>query len=120
MGGSLYIHAFGAYFGLGLVLAYKFKKANDNPWNCVGYYSSVFAFIGTLFLFLFWPSFNSALASGNGRQRILVNTFFSITSSAFMTFIIVPFMNNGKFTIDNILNSVIAGGVILGASADLI
>ena len=120
MGGSMYIHAFGGFFGLAVVLAYKFKKATDNVRNGISYNSVTFAFIGTLFLWAYWPSFNSALASGNGRQRIIVNTFFSIASSALSTFLITPFWNNGKFTAENILNSTIAGGVVVGACADLI
>ena len=67
MGGSMYIHAFGAYFGLAVCLAYKFKDATNNNRNSSSYYSNIFAFIGTMFLFMYWPSFNSALASGTGR-----------------------------------------------------
>ena len=36
---------------------------------------------GTLFLWLFWPSFNGALASGNGQYRAIINTYYSLTGS---------------------------------------
>lgn len=67
MGGSMYIHAFGAYFGLAVVTAYKFKHAENNKNNSSGYISNTFALLGTIFLFMYWPSFNSALAVGPGR-----------------------------------------------------
>ena len=120
MGGSMYIHTFGAFFGLSLVMAYKFKGANVNINRVIGYYSATFSFIGTLFLFLFWPSFNSALALGSGRERIIINTYFSIIASTVGTFLITPFWENNKLSIDSILNATIAGGVAAGTCADLI
>ena len=42
---------------------------------------------GTLFLWLYWPSFNSALASGNAQNRAIINTYYSMTGSVVSTFI---------------------------------
>ena len=42
---------------------------------------------GTLFLWLYWPSFNSALASGNAQNRAIINTYYSMTGSVISTFI---------------------------------
>lgn len=119
MGGSMYIHAFGAYFGLAVVMLNKLKKKENFKRNTSGYYSNIFAMIGTLFLFMYWPSFNSALASGTGRYRIIINTYFSICASVVAVFLVTPFWNHGKLTMENVLNSTIAGGVAAGASADL-
>lgn len=119
-GGSMYIHAFGAYFGVALVLGCKFGNANSNFLNGGCYNSNLFAMIGTLFLYMYWPSFNGALASGNGQMRIVTNTVLSLASSVMGVFLISPFFNKGKLMIDNVLNSTVAGGVIIGASADLI
>lgn len=42
---------------------------------------------GTIFLWLFWPSFNGGLASGNAQLRAIINTYFSMTGSVIATFI---------------------------------
>jgi len=56
-GGSMTIHAFGAYFGLtvSLILSHKIAPVSKPESN---YISNIVAMIGTLFLWLFWPSFN--------------------------------------------------------------
>lgn len=118
-GGSMYIHLFGAYFGLALVMGCKYK-ANSHLFNSGHYNSNLFAMIGTIFLYMYWPSFNGALASGNGQQRIITNTVLSLSSSVMGVFLTIPFFRKGKLWMDNVLNSTVAGGVIIGASADLI
>jgi ammonium transporter Rh len=64
MGGSMYVHTFGAYFGLAASYFFRnrsaiedAKKMNDQSYN-----SDLIAFLGTIFLFMYWPSFNGALA----------------------------------------------------------
>ena len=38
-------------------------------------------------MWLFWPSFNGALAAGNSQYRAIINTYFSMTGSVVATFI---------------------------------
>jgi len=61
-GGSMSIHAFGAYFGLtvSIVLSSKIKPVRRAVSN---YSSNITALIGTLFLWLLWPSFNFGVAA---------------------------------------------------------
>jgi ammonium transporter Rh len=75
--------------------------------------------IGTLFLFLYWPSFNGALAVGMAQQRAVVNTLLSITGST-LTAIYVSRAILGKIDMEVMLNATLAGGVVMGASCDLI
>lgn len=58
VGGSMAIHSFGAYFGLALslVLSRAVKPVGKAESN---YTSNIFGMIGTLFLWMFWPSFNA-------------------------------------------------------------
>ena len=37
--------------------------------------------VGTLFLFMYWPSFNAVLVVGSQRERVMVNTILAITGS---------------------------------------
>jgi ammonium transporter Rh len=61
-GGSTTIHAYGAYYGLtvALIIAGKIKPISNAR---ISYISNIFAFIGCLFLWVFWPSFNFGAAA---------------------------------------------------------
>jgi ammonium transporter Rh len=116
MGGSIFVHTFGAYFGLacslGLGLAYT--RMNDKigqlskPTLCCGAAkrdkitaehdeanheneatkeSDMFAMIGTLFLWMFWPSFNGALATESQQHRVVINTLLSLCACCISAFI---------------------------------
>jgi ammonium transporter Rh len=66
MGGSMYVHTFGAYFGLACSLAGFSKAAKESKREAEGdRISNLTASIGTLFLWMYWPSFNGALAVGS-------------------------------------------------------
>ena len=42
--------------------------------------------IGTMFLWVYWPSFNSYGADDITRQRAMVNTFYALAASCVATF----------------------------------
>lgn len=43
--------------------------------------------LGTIFLWIFWPSFNSAPTTlGDGQHRTVLNTYYSLTASTLSTF----------------------------------
>lgn len=119
VGGSMYIHTFGAYFGLAASLALK-GKVKDFSKCASNYTSNLFAFIGTLFLWMYWPSFNAAPQSGAAQFRAIVNTYLSLTASCLMVFLLSPFLRDGKLHPEYVLNATLAGGVMIGNSADLI
>jgi ammonium transporter Rh len=66
MGGSMYVHTFGAYFGIAASKHFSNRRAiQDLEKRGNGsYFSQLVAILGTLFLFMFWPSFNGAFAIG--------------------------------------------------------
>ncbi|KFP86191.1 Ammonium transporter Rh type A, partial [Apaloderma vittatum] len=120
VGGSMTIHAFGAYFGLVVALVLyrpglKNKHENDES----TYHSDIFAMIGTLFLWVFWPSFNSAIAQNN-QARAAVNTYFSLAACTVVTFALSSLVDQrGKFSMVLIQNATLAGGVAVGTCADM-
>lgn len=63
-GGSSVIHTYGAYFGLTtcLILSTKVKPCTNVK---ISYISNIFGYIGTLFLWLYWPSFNFGVTAMN-------------------------------------------------------
>lgn len=50
------------------------------------------SFSGTVFLWLFWPSFNAALLPPDyvAQQRSIINTYFSLTAACVTTFVLSP------------------------------
>ena len=58
VGGSMPIHTFGAVCGMTIctMISKKLKPTKHMP---ISHTSMTFAFIGTFFLWLFWPSFNA-------------------------------------------------------------
>ena len=75
--------------------------------------------IGTIFLFIYWPSFNAILGSGMAQHRAMVNTVLSITASTLSASFISRICLR-KLDMEVVLNATLAGGVIMGASCDLI
>lgn len=122
MGGSMYVHTFGAYFGLAVAFMLNTPKARkkDTSLDAATATSDTFAMVGTLFLWMFWPSFNGALATGNSQHRVVVNTVFALTSSCLAAFMVSRLCCKGKFDMVHIQNATLAGGVAVGSSADLV
>eukprot|EP01099_Mayorella_cantabrigiensis_P002145 TRINITY_DN1941_c0_g4_i1.p1 TRINITY_DN1941_c0_g4~~TRINITY_DN1941_c0_g4_i1.p1 ORF type:complete len:476 (-),score=90.59 TRINITY_DN1941_c0_g4_i1:203-1573(-) len=123
MGGSMYIHTFGAYFGLAVSMIITPKEVRQEKPALEGsvYHSDIFAMIGTLFLWMYWPSFNGALAPASSQHRVVINTVLSITSSCIMGFGASAFLRHGhKFDMVDIQNATLAGGVAVGSSSDLV
>jgi ammonium transporter Rh len=88
VGGSTAIQTFGAYFGLTVSLIIgKMVAPKTKPE--ASYHSNIFAMIGTLFLWMFWPSFNAGYypTSAYERSLIIVNTIIAMTGSCLGTFI---------------------------------
>jgi ammonium transporter Rh len=121
MGGSIFVHTFGAYFGLAAAWMIGGSKAKGHPLNKSSKTSDTFAMIGTLFLWMFWPSFNGALATGSQQHRVVINTVLSLCASAMAAFLFSAFLRkHHKFDMVDIQNATLAGGVAVGSSSDLV
>ncbi|KAM6081989.1 ammonium transporter Rh type A isoform 1-T1 [Chlamydotis macqueenii] len=121
-GASMTIHTFGAYFGLAVTLVlYRPGLKNKHENEESTYHSDIFAMIGTLFLWLFWPSFNSAITSEQiYRIKAIVNTYYSLAACTVVTFALSSLVEKrGKFSMVLIQNATLAGGVAVGTCADL-
>ncbi|KAI5626917.1 ammonium transporter Rh type C-like 2 [Silurus asotus] len=120
-GGSMVIHTFGAYYGLSISwVLYRPNLKDSNHLNGSVYHSDLFAMIGTLFLWMFWPSFNSAICDhGDGQQRAAINTYLSLAATVLTTVAISSlFQKHGKLDMVHIQNSTLAGGVAVGTAAE--
>ena len=57
------------------------------------HYSSL---LGTLFLWVFWPSFNGALVTGDARYRAIINTYFSLSGSVLTSYVMSMFVDKKR------------------------
>ncbi len=116
-GGSVVIHAFGAYFGLGVV-ANTLARFKDAPSCESDAMSNQFALLGSMILWLFWPSFTSALVAPDRVVLTAINTVFALCGATLATYIFSRLIR-GKIEIADIANAALAGGVAIGSICNL-
>lgn len=116
--GSIIIHAFGAYFGLGLAMALTQKEHLDVAVESDDT-SDRFSMIGSMVLWLFWPSFCSAVVPAGQFQQTIVNTVMSLCGATVMTYVLSALLRKGKPAIADMANAALAGGVAIGATCNL-
>ncbi|XP_007252657.3 ammonium transporter Rh type C 1 [Astyanax mexicanus] len=120
-GGSMTIHTFGGYYGLVISwILYRPYLHQSKRFQGSVYHSDLFAMIGTLFLWMFWPSFNSAIANhGDGQHRAALNTYLCLAASVLTTFAISSLSKKGgKLDMVHVQNATLAGGVAMGTAAE--
>lgn len=121
-GGSILIHLFACYFGLGVTFVLYRPRLNEgHAKENTSYQSDILSVMGTLFLWVFWPSFNSALTlKGDDQHRAILHTFIGLSASTLTAFALSAMLNkNGKLTMADVQNVTLAGGVTVGASVDM-
>ncbi len=113
-GGSIVIHAFGALFGLGIVLAMTNKK---EPAALIesDYTSDRFSMLGSMVLWVFWPGFCAALVAPDQVAYTAVNVVFALCGSTLATYLGTVALRR-KISISDIANASLAGGVAIGAT----
>nr|XP_048299133.1 blood group Rh(D) polypeptide-like isoform X1 [Myodes glareolus] len=125
---AMHGHVFGTYFGLLVVWC----LSRSLPWGVdekaqtekaqMATSSSLFAMLGTLLLWIFWPSFNSALLEcQNEKKTAVLNTYYALAVSAVTATSMSALSHpQGKINMVHIHNAVLAGGVAVGAPSFLI
>ncbi|GCD10253.1 ammonium transporter [Clostridium tagluense] len=115
-GGSIVIHAFGAYFGLG-VISNTFSKFKDDAACENNPSSNQLCLLGSMVLWLFWPSFTSAIVAPERVVLTAINTIFALCGATLSTYIFSKIIR-GKLEIEDIANAALAGGVAIGSTCD--
>ncbi|NXC74921.1 RHD protein, partial [Anhinga anhinga] len=115
----MHVHLFGAYFGLAVSSRFSEPSPRSEK-NASTPKSDLLSMLGTLFLWVFWPSFNSVLAL-DSKSRAIYNTYFALAVSAVTAFVLsVLTTKDGKFRMSHIRSAVLAGGVAVGYTAESI
>lgn len=117
--GSIIIHAFGAYFGLGLTIALTKKAHMEQEIECDAT-SDRFSMLGSMVLWIFWPSFCSAIVPAEQFQQTVVNTILALCGATVITYLFSVLFRKGKIAIADIANASLAGGVAIGATCNLV
>uniref|UniRef100_A0A3Q2P2R1 Rh family B glycoprotein n=1 Tax=Fundulus heteroclitus TaxID=8078 RepID=A0A3Q2P2R1_FUNHE len=115
-GGSMTIHTFGAYFGLMVTrILYRPNLNKSKHKNSSVYHSDMFAMIGTIYLWMFWPSFNSAITEhGDPQHRTAMNTYYSLAACTMSTYAMSALVaHDGKLDMVRITMMVVIGNVNL-------
>lgn len=115
-GGSIVIHAFGAIFGLSAAFFNTNKDEFDLPIESDAT-SDRYSMLGSMVLWVFWPSFCSALVAPELIPATVVNVMLALCGSTIATYFI-SIIKRGKISIADIANASLAGGVAIGSTCD--
>ncbi|MFA6290377.1 MAG: hypothetical protein WC637_01275 [Victivallales bacterium] len=117
--GSIIIHAFGAYFGLGLAVMLTSRQQREKPIESDAT-SDRFAMLGSMVLWIFWPSFCSAIVPLSQMPQTVVNTLLSLCGATLSTYFLSTLLRKGKTSIADMANAALAGGVAIGATCNVV
>ncbi|NXT54920.1 RHAG protein, partial [Pluvianellus socialis] len=122
VGGTITIHVFSCYFGLGVSKAlFGAVRRPAHPKETPTPRSDLLSVVGTLILWVFWPSFVAVLCEpGDAQHRAILNTFLAMSASAMTTVVASSLLeSDGKLSPGHLQNGSLAGGVAIGAVANM-
>ncbi|NXJ80627.1 RHBGA protein, partial [Trogon melanurus] len=122
VGGTITIHVFSCYFGLGVSKAlFGATQQPAHPKETPTPRSDLQSLVGTLILWVFWPSFVAVLCQpGDAQHRAILNTLLAMSASAVTTVVVSSLMErDGKLSPGHLQNGSLAGGVAIGVVADM-
>uniref|UniRef100_A0A8C2A2M6 Rh blood group, D antigen n=1 Tax=Cyprinus carpio TaxID=7962 RepID=A0A8C2A2M6_CYPCA len=117
------LHVFGALFGVmvswvlyreGIEPVHEKEKTDRK--------TGLFAMFGTLFLWMFWPSFNSAMVRDHKWERglkltVIYGTYLSLAVSVVMAMSVSMLTSaKGKMNMVHLQSSTLSGGVAIGVA----
>ena len=115
-GGSIIIHAFGAIFGLGVAASMTKRQEYETAIECDDT-SDRYSLLGSMVLWVFWPSFCAALVAPADVPNTAVNVILALCGSTLATYF-ASVKLRGKMSAADIANATLAGGVAIGSSCD--
>jgi len=113
VGGSIVIHAFGAIFGIGVALSMTTKEQFNIEIDA-DFTSDRFSLLGSMFLWVFWPSFCAALVIPEEVVHTAINVILSLSGATIATYLFTTWLR-GKIDAADIANASLAGGVAIGS-----
>jgi len=105
-GGSIVIHAFGAIFGLGVALTMTTKQEFEKTIETDST-SDRYSMLGSMMLWIFWPSFCAALVPPAQMPHTVVNVILALCGSTLTTYLVSVSIRK-KISIADIANAALA------------
>ena len=115
-GGSIVIHSFGAIFGLGMIMSMTTKNEMELPIESDAT-SDRFSMLGSMILWIFWPSFCAALVVPELVPHTAINVILALSGATIATYF-ASIKLRGKIAAADIANAALAGGVAIGSTCD--
>ncbi|XP_028994315.1 rh blood group, D antigen isoform X2 [Betta splendens] len=117
------LHVFGAFFGLMLTWV-LFRKGSEQQFEKETYdrKTGLFSMLGAVFLWMFWPSFNSVLVDSPKRKlEVVCGTYLALAASV-VTAAAVSVLSSpkGKLNLIHIQSCILAGGVAVGVASSAV
>lgn len=120
--GSIVIHAFGAYFGLGVSIALMRTEHVNHAGQPIesDATSDRLSMIGSMVLWVFWPSFCSAVVPSEQMPQTVINTILALCGATLATYVLSALLRNGRTSFSDMANAALAGGVGIGATCNVV
>jgi ammonium transporter Rh len=115
-GGSIVIHAFGAIFGLAVAFSSTTKEHMDMPIESDAT-SDRYSMLGSMVLWIFWPSFCAALVPPELIPTTIFNVIIALCGSTIATYFVSVIIRK-KIGLADVANAALAGGVAIGSTCD--
>jgi ammonium transporter Rh len=82
--------------------------------------SDRFSMLGSMVLWIFWPSFCSAIVPLREVPQTAINTVLALSGATLSTYLLSTVLRKGKTSIADMANAALAGGVAIGATCNLV
>lgn len=117
-GGSILVHVFAAYWGWGIAIGLQNKRVADEPMKTT-VHSVSFVWLASMLLLVLWPSFVTALLTPAEVVPAMINCFLAMSASILTTYL-ACYMLQRKIDPLVYTYAILAGGVAIGATVNLV
>ncbi|XP_074931195.1 ammonium transporter Rh type B isoform X6 [Phalacrocorax aristotelis] len=113
------LFALNEYILLSLMGPHRDKRKEQQD---AGHQPDVFAVVGTIYLWIFWPSFTSATtARDNTEPWALLNAYFSLAASTLATFVLSPVLyEESTLRMVQIQDATLASVAMMGMAGEML
>ena len=121
-GYSMYVHLFGAVFGLAasVFISRPYIQDGKSIDESSDYHSDTLTLLGTFVLWVFFPSLNAALVPASAQARTALNTVLALAGGTTFAFCLSRLFHQKRFHMLDIQNATIAAGVAVSSSVSVI
>jgi ammonium transporter Rh len=76
--------------------------------------------LGSMVLWLFWPSFATAIVPFEQMPQTVINTVLALCGATITTYFLSTYFHKGKTSMVDMANAALAGGVAIGSTCNIV